>query len=141
MDDSLKRTNGETDSLKKTTVSNRYAQYVKEDDDISQESSKHSSDEDERSEERTPSPVPLVNKVSPLPKSSFPLVPPNEARLSSTTHCNNIKFSNAKANSTSSDRHTSTSFSVNLTKSRSFKQFIATLCGLGCLLCSQMLLK
>ncbi|XP_051760826.1 LIM domain only protein 7 isoform X3 [Ctenopharyngodon idella] len=82
MDDSLKRTNGETDSLKKTTVSNRYAQYVKEDDDVSQESPKHSSDEDERSEGRTPSPVPPVNKVSPLLKSSFPLVPPNEVDYS-----------------------------------------------------------
>ncbi|XP_056107813.1 LIM domain only protein 7 isoform X9 [Rhinichthys klamathensis goyatoka] len=59
MDDSLKRTNGETDSLKKPTVFNRYAQYVKEDEDMSQESPKQSSDE----EERTPSPVPPINKV------------------------------------------------------------------------------
>lgn len=82
MDDSLKRTNGETDSLKKPTVFNRYAQYVKEDEDMSQESPKPSSDEEERSEERTPSPVPPINKVLPLPKSSFPLIPPIEARHS-----------------------------------------------------------
>ncbi|XP_067299775.1 LIM domain only protein 7 isoform X2 [Pseudorasbora parva] len=63
MDDSLKRTNGETDSLKKTTAYNRYAQYMKEDEDISQESPKHSSDEEERSEEKTLSPFPTVNKV------------------------------------------------------------------------------
>jgi len=51
MNDSLKRTNGETDSLKKPTVFNRYAQYVKEDEDMSQESPRQSSDEEERSEE------------------------------------------------------------------------------------------
>uniref|UniRef100_A0A673HUC0 LIM domain only protein 7-like n=1 Tax=Sinocyclocheilus rhinocerous TaxID=307959 RepID=A0A673HUC0_9TELE len=58
MDDSLKRTNGETDSLKKTTVSNRSAQYVK-DEDTSQESPVQSSDE----EEKTQSPVPPFNRV------------------------------------------------------------------------------
>uniref|UniRef100_A0A8C1TA84 LIM domain 7a n=1 Tax=Cyprinus carpio TaxID=7962 RepID=A0A8C1TA84_CYPCA len=77
MDDSLKRTNGETDSLKKTTVSNRYAQYVK-DEDISQESPVQSSDE----ERKTPSPVPPVNRVSSLPKSPSPLIPPNEVDYS-----------------------------------------------------------
>uniref|UniRef100_A0A673I3D8 LIM domain only protein 7-like n=1 Tax=Sinocyclocheilus rhinocerous TaxID=307959 RepID=A0A673I3D8_9TELE len=60
VDNSLKRTNGETDSLKKSTISNRYAQYVKEDDDISQESPVQSSDEEEE-EEKTPSPVPPVD--------------------------------------------------------------------------------
>uniref|UniRef100_A0A9J7YAV4 LIM domain 7a n=1 Tax=Cyprinus carpio carpio TaxID=630221 RepID=A0A9J7YAV4_CYPCA len=77
MDDSLKRTNGETDSLKKTTVSNRYAQYVK-DEDISQESPVQSSDE----ERKTLSPVPPVNRVSSLPKSPSPLIPPNEVDYS-----------------------------------------------------------
>lgn len=75
MDDSLKRTNGETDSLKKTMVSNRYAQYVK-DEDISQESPVQSSDE----ERKTPSPVPPVNRVSSMPKSPSPLIPPNEVQ-------------------------------------------------------------
>uniref|UniRef100_A0A671KHE8 LIM domain only protein 7-like n=1 Tax=Sinocyclocheilus anshuiensis TaxID=1608454 RepID=A0A671KHE8_9TELE len=60
VDNSLKRTNGETDSLKKSTISNRYAQYVKEDEDISQESPVQSSDEEEE-EEKTPSPVPPVD--------------------------------------------------------------------------------
>ncbi|XP_016302238.1 LIM domain only protein 7-like isoform X3 [Sinocyclocheilus anshuiensis] len=77
MDDSLKRTNGETDSLKKTTVSNRSAQYVK-DEHISQESPVQSSDE----EEKTRSPVPPVNRVSSLPKSPSPLIPPNEVDYS-----------------------------------------------------------
>ncbi|XP_026074111.1 LIM domain only protein 7-like isoform X2 [Carassius auratus] len=77
MDDSLKRTNGETDSLKKTTVSNRYAQYMK-DEDTSQESPVQSSDE----EWKAPSPVPLVNRVSSLPKSPSPLIPPNEVDFS-----------------------------------------------------------
>ncbi|XP_016143920.1 LIM domain only protein 7-like isoform X10 [Sinocyclocheilus grahami] len=77
MDDSLKRTNGETDSLKKTTVSNRSAQYVK-DEDISQESPVQSSDE----EEKPQSPVPPVNRVSSLPKSTSPLIPPNEVDYS-----------------------------------------------------------
>ncbi|XP_042619493.1 LIM domain only protein 7-like isoform X6 [Cyprinus carpio] len=77
MDDSLKRTNGETDSLKKTMVSNRYAQYVK-DEDISQESPVQSSDE----ERKTPSPVPPVNRVSSMPKSPSPLIPPNEVDYS-----------------------------------------------------------
>ncbi|KAK7168952.1 hypothetical protein R3I93_005066 [Phoxinus phoxinus] len=78
MDDSLKRTNGETDGLKKPTVFNRYAPNVKEDEEMSQESPKQSSDE----EERTPSPVPPITKVLPLPKSSFPLIPPNEVDYS-----------------------------------------------------------
>ncbi|XP_077073142.1 LIM domain only protein 7 isoform X2 [Siphateles boraxobius] len=82
MDDSLKRTSGETDSLKKPTVFNSYAQYVKEDEDTSQESPKQSSDEEERSEDRTPSPVPPINKVLPLPESSFPLIPPIEVDYS-----------------------------------------------------------
>ncbi|XP_039511284.1 LIM domain only protein 7 isoform X11 [Pimephales promelas] len=82
MNDSLKRTNGETDSLKKPTVFNRYAQYVKEDEDMSQESPKQSSDEEERSEERTPSPVPPINKVLPLSKSSSPLISPIEVDYS-----------------------------------------------------------
>ncbi|XP_016363825.1 LIM domain only protein 7-like isoform X17 [Sinocyclocheilus rhinocerous] len=77
MDDSLKRTNGETDSLKKTTVSNRSAQYVK-DEDTSQESPVQSSDE----EEKTQSPVPPFNRVSSLPKSPSPLIPPNEVDYS-----------------------------------------------------------
>uniref|UniRef100_A0A671KJ71 LIM domain only protein 7-like n=1 Tax=Sinocyclocheilus anshuiensis TaxID=1608454 RepID=A0A671KJ71_9TELE len=77
VDNSLKRTNGETDSLKKSTISNRYAQYVKEDEDISQESPVQSSDEEEE-EEKTPSPVPPVNRLSPLPKSPSPLIPSNE---------------------------------------------------------------
>uniref|UniRef100_A0A673I6X6 LIM domain only protein 7-like n=1 Tax=Sinocyclocheilus rhinocerous TaxID=307959 RepID=A0A673I6X6_9TELE len=77
VDNSLKRTNGETDSLKKSTISNRYAQYVKEDDDISQESPVQSSDEEEE-EEKTPSPVPPVNRLSPLPKSPSTLIPSNE---------------------------------------------------------------
>jgi len=132
MNDSLKRTNGETDSLKKPTVFNRYAQYVKEDEDMSQESPKQSSDEEERSEERTPSPVPPISKVLPLSKSSSPLISPIEARHSrATTNYNNITFSKAKANFTCRERHTSTLYSVNLTKSRAFKKFIATFCGLG----------
>ncbi len=79
MDDSLKRTNGETDSLKKTTVSNPYAQYMKEDEDISKESPVQSSDE----EEKTPSPIPPVNRVSHLPKSPSPLIPSNEVQQGS----------------------------------------------------------
>ncbi|KAF4109015.1 hypothetical protein G5714_010088 [Onychostoma macrolepis] len=79
VDESLKRTNGETDSLKKTTASNRYAQYVKE--DISQESPVQSSDEEEE-EEKTPSPIPPVNRVSPLPKSPSPLILSNEVDYS-----------------------------------------------------------
>lgn len=82
MDDSLKRTNGETDSLKKTTVSNRYAQYMKEDEDISQESHVQSSDEEEE-EEKTLSPIPQFNRVSPLPKSPSPLIPSNEVQQDS----------------------------------------------------------
>ncbi|XP_026127885.1 LIM domain only protein 7-like isoform X3 [Carassius auratus] len=78
VDDSLKRTNGETDRLKKTTVSNRYAQYMKEDDDISKESPVQSSEE----EEKTPSPVPPVYRLSPLPKSPSPLIPSNEVDYS-----------------------------------------------------------
>lgn len=74
MDDSLKRTNGETDSIKKTAISNRYAQYVKEDEDISQESPVQSSED----EEKTPSPVPPVHRLSPLPKSPSPSIPSNE---------------------------------------------------------------
>ncbi|XP_016316391.1 LIM domain only protein 7 isoform X5 [Sinocyclocheilus anshuiensis] len=81
VDNSLKRTNGETDSLKKSTISNRYAQYVKEDEDISQESPVQSSDEEEE-EEKTPSPVPPVNRLSPLPKSPSPLIPSNEVDYS-----------------------------------------------------------
>ncbi|XP_016388903.1 LIM domain only protein 7-like isoform X3 [Sinocyclocheilus rhinocerous] len=81
VDNSLKRTNGETDSLKKSTISNRYAQYVKEDDDISQESPVQSSDEEEE-EEKTPSPVPPVNRLSPLPKSPSTLIPSNEVDYS-----------------------------------------------------------
>ncbi|XP_056321082.1 LIM domain only protein 7 isoform X7 [Danio aesculapii] len=75
MDDSLKRTNGETDSLKKTAVQNRYAQYMTDEEKF-QQSPDHSSEEEE--EERSSSPVPLVNRVSPLPKSTSPLNPPNE---------------------------------------------------------------
>uniref|UniRef100_A0A9J8BPB0 LIM domain 7a n=1 Tax=Cyprinus carpio carpio TaxID=630221 RepID=A0A9J8BPB0_CYPCA len=74
VDDSLKRTNGETDSIKKTAISNRYAQYVKEDEDISQESPVQSSED----EEKTPSPVPPVHRLSPLPKSPSPSIPSNE---------------------------------------------------------------
>ncbi|XP_043104057.1 LIM domain only protein 7 isoform X14 [Puntigrus tetrazona] len=81
VDESLKRTNGETDSLKKTTVSNRYAQYVKENEDISQESPVQSSDEEEE-EEKTQSPVTPVNRVSPLPKSPSTLIPSNEVDYS-----------------------------------------------------------
>ncbi|XP_059356056.1 LIM domain only protein 7 isoform X1 [Carassius carassius] len=78
VDDSLKRTNGETDRLKKTTISNRYAQYMKEDEDISKESPVQSSEE----EEKTPSPVPPVYRLSPLPKSPSPLIPSNEVDYS-----------------------------------------------------------
>ncbi|XP_042587262.1 LIM domain only protein 7 isoform X11 [Cyprinus carpio] len=78
VDDSLKRTNGETDSIKKTAISNRYAQYVKEDEDISQESPVQSSEE----EEKTPSPVPPVHRLSPLPKSPSPSIPSNEVDYS-----------------------------------------------------------
>ncbi|XP_073702171.1 LIM domain only protein 7 isoform X3 [Garra rufa] len=80
VDDPLKRTNGETDSLRKTAVSNRYAQYMR-DEDISQESPVQSTDEDEE-EEKAPSPVPLVRRVSPLAKSPSPLIPPNEVDYS-----------------------------------------------------------
>ncbi|XP_073768011.1 LIM domain only protein 7 isoform X49 [Danio rerio] len=75
MDDSVKRTNGESNSLKKTAVQNRYAQYMT-DEDKSQQTPDHSSEEEEV--ERTQSPVPPVNRVSPLPKSTSPLNPPNE---------------------------------------------------------------
>ncbi len=79
MDDSLKRTNGETDSLKKTTISNQYVKYGKEDEDISQEGPVQSSDE----EEKTPSPIPPVNRVSALSKSPSPLIPSNEVQQDS----------------------------------------------------------
>ncbi|KAL1267981.1 hypothetical protein QQF64_033344 [Cirrhinus molitorella] len=80
VDDSLKRTNGETGSLKKTAVSNRYAQYMR-DEDMSQESPVQSTDEDEE-ELKAPSPVPLVSRVSPLPKSPSPLISPKEVDYS-----------------------------------------------------------
>ncbi|XP_016110399.1 LIM domain only protein 7 isoform X12 [Sinocyclocheilus grahami] len=81
VDNSLKSTNGETDGLKKSTIYNRYAQYVKEDEDISQESPVQSSDEEEE-EEKTSSPVPPVNRLSPLPKSPSPLISSNEVDYS-----------------------------------------------------------
>lgn len=81
MDDSLKRTNGETDSLKKTAVSNRYAQYMR-DENMSQESPEQSTDEEEE-EEKSSSPVPLVSRVSSLPKSPSLLIPSNEVQQDS----------------------------------------------------------
>ncbi|XP_050974408.1 LIM domain only protein 7 isoform X3 [Labeo rohita] len=80
VDDSLKRTNGETDSLKKTAVSNRYAQYMR-DENMSQESPEQSTDEEEE-EEKSSSPVPLVSRVSSLPKSPSLLIPSNEVDYS-----------------------------------------------------------
>ncbi len=79
MDDSLKRTNGETDSLKKSTISNQYVKYGKEDEDISQEGPVQSSDE----EEKILSPIPPVNRVSALSKSPSPLIPSNEVQQDS----------------------------------------------------------
>lgn len=73
--------NGEKDSLKKPAVPSRYAQFASEDESLSQGSPAQSSneeEEEERSAAQTPSPVPPVNRVSPLPKSPSPLSPPNE---------------------------------------------------------------
>ncbi|XP_057191313.1 LIM domain only protein 7 isoform X5 [Triplophysa rosa] len=76
VEDSHKRMNGEKDSLKKPAVPSRYAQFATEDENLSQGSPVQSSneeEEEERSAAQTPSPVPPVNRVTPLS-------PPNEVR-------------------------------------------------------------
>ncbi|XP_051564322.1 LIM domain only protein 7 isoform X14 [Myxocyprinus asiaticus] len=86
-DVSHKRMNGETDSLKKTTIPFHNAQYVTRDEELSQGSPVHSSNEEEEEEKvrsalQTPSPVPPVNRVFPLPKAPSPISPPNEVSYS-----------------------------------------------------------
>ncbi|XP_056610361.1 LIM domain only protein 7 isoform X4 [Triplophysa dalaica] len=69
VEDSHKRMNGERDSLKKPAVPSRYAQFALEDENLSQGSPVQSSneeEEEERSAAQTPSPVPPINRVSPL---------------------------------------------------------------------------
>ncbi|KAI7808481.1 putative LIM domain only protein 7 [Triplophysa rosa] len=78
VEDSHKRMNGEKDSLKKPAVPSRYAQFATEDENLSQGSPVQSSneeEEEERSAAQTPSPVPPVNRVTPLS-------PPNEGDYS-----------------------------------------------------------
>ncbi|KAI4875187.1 hypothetical protein NFI96_023959, partial [Prochilodus magdalenae] len=85
VDDSHKRFNGETESSKKTSVTSRYAPFMKEEEARSQTSSVHSSNEDEEDEEeeeeeeevapakQSLSSVTPVSRVSPQPKAVSPV--------------------------------------------------------------------
>uniref|UniRef100_A0A672SAQ8 LIM domain 7a n=1 Tax=Sinocyclocheilus grahami TaxID=75366 RepID=A0A672SAQ8_SINGR len=99
---SLPRSYQRSDSARLTSVvtprpfgtqSNRIASlprvFTVKDEDISQESPVQSSDEEEE-EEKTSSPVPPVNRLSPLPKSPSPLISSNEVLQDS--HLTNLTY-------------------------------------------------
>ncbi|CAK6959148.1 Hypothetical predicted protein [Scomber scombrus] len=103
MDDSHKRVNGGVDVSKKTSVPNRYHQFMTSEDEApSQSSSTQSSSDEEEQEETTAKSVTSIQSVSPVPpqvKSDAPVSPDPSKDTNQESYCEMRISLNQKPNS------------------------------------------
>ncbi|XP_062288410.1 LIM domain only protein 7 [Scomber scombrus] len=103
MDDSHKRVNGGVDVSKKTSVPNRYHQFMTSEDEApSQSSSTQSSSDEEEQEETTAKSVTSTQSVSPVPpqvKSDAPVSPDPSKDTNQESYCEMRISLNQKPNS------------------------------------------